>query len=320
MKLKPLYSFLQGDISKIEKELEQAIQSRSSLIEEASLHLLQAGGKRIRPVFVLLAGQFGNYNIETMKKVAVALEMIHMASLVHDDVIDEADLRRGRPTIKAKWNNRVAMYAGDFMMGRSLEVFTLIEKPKAHQILADTIVQVCIGEIKQIEDKYRFDQHLKDYLRRIKRKTALLIAASCQIGAIAAEVDEDIHEKLYLYGYYVGMAYQITDDILDFTGTEKQLGKPAGGDLLQGNITLPVLFARQNPEFRAKLEKVHENMDRNDLKEIIDDLQTSGAIQKSWEVSNQYLQKALKVLSTLPNNRANRTLKNIALYIGKRDY
>ncbi|HWO75865.1 MAG TPA: heptaprenyl diphosphate synthase component II [Bacillus sp. (in: firmicutes)] len=320
MKLMPLYSFLQGDLSKIEKALEQAVQSRSSLIEESSLHLLQAGGKRIRPVFVLLSGQFGSYNSEKMRNAAVALEMIHMASLVHDDVIDEAHVRRGRPTIKAKWDNRVAMYVGDYMFARSLDIYTLINDPLAHKILANTMVELVVGEIKQIEAKYRFDQHLKDYFRRIKRKTALLIAASCQIGAIVGNVEPDIHRKLYRFGYYVGMAYQITDDILDFTGTEEQLGKPAGGDLLQGNITLPVLLATKDQNFRSKLERVHEGMDPSELNDIITYIQTNGSIEKSWEISNRYLQKALQVLDELPKNKANKALRNIALYIGKRDH
>ena len=320
MKLMPLYSFLQGDLSKIEKALEEAVQSQSSLIEESSLHLLRAGGKRIRPVFVLLSGQFGKRNSEMMKNAAVALEMIHMASLVHDDVIDEADVRRGRPTIKAKWDNRVAMYVGDYMFARSLDIYTLIDNPLAHKILANTMVELVVGEIKQIEDKYRFDQHLRDYFRRIKRKTALLIAASCQIGAIVADADPQIHQKLYRFGYYVGMAYQITDDILDFTGTEEQLGKPAGGDLLQGNITLPVLLAIKDQAFRSKLERVHQGMDQSELQEIISYVHTTGSIEKSWEISNRYLQKALKVLDDLPKNRANKALRNIALYIGKRDH
>ncbi|MET3696116.1 heptaprenyl diphosphate synthase [Bacillus oleivorans] len=320
MKLMPVYSFLQGDLSKIEKALEEAVQSRSSLIEESSLHLLQAGGKRIRPVFVLLSGHFGKFNSDMMKNAAVALEMIHMASLVHDDVIDEANVRRGSPTIKAKWDNRVAMYVGDYMFARSLDIYTLFENPLAHKILANTMVELVVGEIKQIEDKYRFDQHLRDYFRRIKRKTALLIAASCQIGAIIANVDQEIHRKLYRFGYYVGMAYQITDDILDFTGTEEQLGKPAGGDLLQGNITLPVLLAIKDKDFRSKLEKVHEGMDKSELNDIISHIHNTGSIEKSWEISNQYLQKALKVLEELPKNKANKALRNIALYIGKRDH
>jgi heptaprenyl diphosphate synthase len=320
MKLKAMYSFLNTDLNIIEKELEAAIQSDYSLLSEAALHLLQAGGKRIRPVFVLLAGKFGEYDIHRMKHVAVALELIHMASLVHDDVIDDAQLRRGRETIKAKWSNRFAMYTGDYIFARSLELMTRLENPLAHRILANTIVEVCRGEIEQIKDKYRFDQNLRCYLRRIKRKTALLIAVSCQLGAIAANAAKDISERLYLFGYYVGMSFQITDDILDFIGTEKQLGKPAGSDLLQGNITLPVLFAMEDEKVKEKILQVDPNTSASEMKEIISLIKQTGAIEKSYAFSDRYLEKAFLVLETLPKNKARSTLYDLAKYIGKRKF
>ncbi len=223
MKLKMMYSFLNSDINVIEREIDETINSQVPLLRQASLHLLKAGGKRIRPVFVLLAGRFGDYDINVIKNVAVTLELIHTASLVHDDVIDDAELRRGRETIKAKWDNRIAMYTGDYIFARALELMTNIEHPLAHKILSNTMVELCLGEIEQIKDKYRYNQNLRDYLRRIKRKTALLIAASCQLGAVAADVEEELHKKLFQFGYYVGMSFQITDDILDFTGTESEL-------------------------------------------------------------------------------------------------
>lgn len=320
MNLKSIYSFLHSDINLIEKELENAIQAESPLLNQASMHLLKAGGKRIRPVFVLLSGKFGDYNIEVIKNVAVALELIHTASLVHDDVIDDAELRRGKPTIKSMWDNRIAMYTGDYIFAKAIELMTNVQNPLAHKILSNTILQLSIGEIEQIKDKYRFDQNLRTYLRRIKRKTALLIAASCQLGAIAANVEEPIHCALYRYGYYVGMSYQIIDDVLDFTGIEKELGKPAGGDLLQGNITLPVLYAMENEELLSKIVKVHEGMEREEIGEIIHLIKKSDAIERSLELSDRYLNKALAVLDELPNIPAKKTLKEIAKYIGKRNY
>ncbi|KAA0550264.1 heptaprenyl diphosphate synthase component II [Bacillus sp. BGMRC 2118] len=320
MKLNRMYSFLSSDLEKIENELQLTIKSEHSLLQEASLHTLQAGGKRLRPVFVLLAGKFGQYELGTIKDVAVALELIHMASLVHDDVIDDADLRRGQPTIKAKWDNKIAMYTGDYIFARSLELMTNIEKPEAHKILAHTIVEVSLGEIEQIRDKYNFDQHIKTYLRRIKRKTALLIAASCQLGAIASDVPKHFHEKLYLFGYYVGMAFQITDDILDFVATEEQLGKPAGSDLIQGNITLPVLLALRNPELKEHITSVNEGMDPKEIIPIIEAIKGSGSIEQSIEYSDWYLKKALSIMKEFPTGKAKLALTNIAKFIGKRKY
>ncbi|WP_066366481.1 heptaprenyl diphosphate synthase component II [Neobacillus fumarioli] len=320
MKLKMMYSFLNSDINLIEKKLEETIQTKSSLLKEASMHTLQAGGKRIRPVFVLLGGKFGNYDIHVMKNVAVALELIHMASLVHDDVIDDADLRRGQPTVKSKWDNKIAMYTGDFVFAEALDLMANIRNPKAHKILADTMVELTVGEIQQIKDKYRFNQNLRDYLRRIRRKTALLIAASCQLGAIAADVDESTHKKLYRFGYFVGMSFQITDDILDFTGTEKELGKPAGSDLLQGNITAPALFAMENPKTKSEIEKVHEHMNPLEISGVITLIKESGAIEKSMALSDYYLDKALAVLEELPANKVKKSLRDISKFIGRRKF
>ena len=285
MKLSMLYSNFKTDFNLIEKELEQAIQSNTELLQSASIQLLKAGGKRIRPVFVLLSAKFGTYDIQTVKNTAVALELIHMASLVHDDVIDDADVRRGQPTINYTWNNRIAMYSGDFILARSLEYMTNIQNPIAHQILSKAIIEVCLGEIEQIKDKYRYDQTLRDYLRRIKRKTALLIAVSCELGAISADADEATYRQLFKYGYNIGMSYQIIDDILDFTATEKVLGKPAGEDLRQGNITLPALYAMQNPRIHSEIIKVNESTTKEEMADVIGLIKDSGAIEQSYDLS-----------------------------------
>jgi heptaprenyl diphosphate synthase len=321
MKLAMIYSFLKQDLAVIEKAVNQTIQSDNTVLREASSQLLQAGGKRIRPVFVLLGGKFGDYDIDRMKAVAVSLELIHTASLVHDDVIDEAKLRRGEPTIKARWDNRIAMYTGDYIFARSLENLSVLENPRAHQILANTMVELCLGEIEQIKDKYNTEQNLRTYLRRIKRKTALLIAASCRLGAIAAHSKSEYERALYQYGYYVGMSYQIIDDVLDFTASEKELGKPAGSDLLQGNITLPVLLSMEDPEFKKELEiafERKEDLTPEELQPLIAMVQSNGSIERSLEISDQYLNKAYQSLAKLPANRSKQTLKGIARYIGKR--
>ncbi|MBN8234681.1 heptaprenyl diphosphate synthase component II [Halobacillus kuroshimensis] len=321
MKLAMIYSFLKNDLAVIEDAVNDTIQSNNTVLRDASSQLLQAGGKRIRPVFVLLGGKFGDYDIERMKAVAVSLELIHTASLVHDDVIDEAELRRGEPTIKARWDNRIAMYTGDYIFARSLETLSVLENPKAHQILAGTMVELCLGEIEQIKDKYNVHQNFRTYLRRIKRKTALLIAASCRLGAIAANVDEEREKALYRYGYNVGMSYQIIDDVLDFTASEEELGKPAGSDLLQGNVTLPVLLSMEDPLFKKQLQEAFtgtEEETTEKLKPLIRTIQTNGSIERSLEISDLYLQKAYQSLHELPAGRAKQTLKGIAKYIGKR--
>ncbi|MCA0970346.1 heptaprenyl diphosphate synthase component II [Halobacillus litoralis] len=321
MKLAMIYSFLKNDLAVIEEAVNETIQSENPVLREASSQLLQAGGKRIRPVFVLLAGKFGDYDLERMKAVAVSLELIHTASLVHDDVIDEAEVRRGQPTIKSRWDNRIAMYTGDYIFARSLENMSMLDNPRAHQTLAKTMVELCLGEIEQIRDKYNTDQNLRSYLRRIKRKTALLIASSCRLGAIASDAWPEYERALWAYGYYVGMSYQIIDDVLDFTASEKELGKPAGSDLLQGNITLPVLYSMQDAAFKQKLDELFEdkeNLTHEQIEPLIETIKTNGSIEKSLAFSDRYLKKAYASLDRLPPGRSKQTLKGIAKYIGKR--
>lgn len=321
MKLAKTYGYLKKDLDKIEKALKQTIQAEHPILRNASTQLLRAGGKRIRPIFVLLSGQFGNFNIERIKTVAVSLELIHMATLVHDDVVDESELRRGKPTIKKRYGNRVAMYTGDYILARALESITLIDDPRIHRILSESLVEVCVGEIEQIRDKYNWNQNVRDYLRRIKRKTALLIATSCKLGALATGASEEDAYQLYRYGYYIGISYQIIDDILDFTSSAKELGKPTGSDLLQGNITLPVLFAMRNESFYTLLKETFRNpksISEKDMEKLLNMLGSTDAIDKAYRISDRFLEKALLALEDLPENRAKQTLIDIAQTIGRR--
>ena len=323
MKLKTIYASLKNDLSFIESELEQTVNAHHPVLRDASNHLLKAGGKRIRPVFVLLSGKFGDYNLVLMKNVAVALELIHMASLVHDDVIDDAEMRRGKKTIKAKWDNRVAMYTGDYIFARAIELVTELKEPEANTILSNAILEMSIGEIEQIKDQFNWDQNIRDYFRRIKRKTALLIATSCELGAVAAGASKAEQRHLKQFGYYVGMSYQITDDILDYTGTVKELGKPAGGDLLQGNITLPVLYAMNQDSKKREIMNIFSkelNTSQDKVNQVISIVKSSGGIEFSQRISDRYLQKAFNELNQLPSQPARTSLRQIAEYIGKRKH
>lgn len=321
MKLALLYAEFKSDIDVIEQQLIQALNSSSHMLNDASVHLVQAGGKRIRPVFVLLCAKFGHYDIQRLKHVAVPLELVHMASLVHDDVIDDSNMRRGQHTVKAEWNNRVAMYTGDFIFARALQSLSQIEHPVVHQVLARTMVELCNGEVIQIEDKFQLNQNLKTYFRRIKRKTALLIESSCYMGALAAGVSKKDAIHLKRFGYFVGMSYQIIDDILDFTATDKELGKPAGSDLLNGNITLPVIFMQDDARIQTYVEKIQAGqLTEAERQQMLTLVRNSAAIEKAAAISEQYLQKALHEIEQLPKHPMKKKLRDIALFIGKRDF
>lgn len=319
MKLIEIYKELIDDLQFIERELDQAIDTPHPMMRDTSKHLLHAGGKRIRPVFVLLGGKCGHYDIDKIKYVAVALELIHMATLVHDDVIDNAATRRGKPTVKAKWDNRIAMYSGDYILARALQYITNIPDPRVHHILSQAMVEMCIGEIEQIKALYQWNQNLRTYLLRIKRKTALLMAISCQLGGIVCQASEEVVQALYRFGYYVGMAFQITDDILDFTGTEKQLGKPAGSDLLQGNVTLPVIASFHDPKVKEEIINQFEGGQPN-MTYIIQLVKKSGGIGFAKELALTYLTKARDALAGIQGKSSVDTLLQITDFIEKRSY
>ncbi len=322
MKLLDLYAKLKGDLHQIEQELEQTVTDDHALLSATSLHLLKAGGKRIRPGMMLLAGKFGNYQLDVLKHAAVPLELIHMASLVHDDVIDDANMRRGKLTVKAKWDNRIAMYTGDYIHGKALMMAAKLSNPLIHQVLSKALVQMCIGEMEQIRDFFNTEQSIRNYLLRIRRKTALLIAVSCQLGAIAADCKPSIVNALYNYGYNVGMAFQIRDDLLDLYGTEKQIGKPPGSDLRQGNITLPVIMTLKEADKRedllAELSSIREN-GANSVRAVAIVKSGSGG-ELADELANRYIAKALTALEKLPAIAARKNLADIAHFVGKRNY
>ncbi|MFV9510686.1 polyprenyl synthetase family protein [Tepidibacillus sp. LV47] len=321
MKLLDIYAKMKSDIKEIEKELSRAVSTNQMILNQSSSHLLKAGGKRIRPIFVLLSGHFGDYQFDKLKKVAAALELIHMATLVHDDVIDDADKRRGKLTVKAQWDNKVAMYTGDYILAQALMLITEFEQPEIHQTLSKALVQMSEGEIDQIRDFNNWNQSLKHYLKRIKRKTALLIAISCKLGALASHAKPKIVRGLYQYGYNVGMAFQIIDDILDFTGTTEQLGKPAGSDLRQGNITIPALYALHYSMDRLRLQEIIRNRDMEKrIDEVIDMIRTSEGIKYAHHLAERYIEKAKKALLDLPPIRERKILFEISDFIIDRTY
>lgn len=322
MTLAGIYAEQKHNLKAIEGRLEKALEAPHPILHEASLNLLKAGGKRIRPLLALLSAQYGDPERTEIIDAAAALELIHMASLVHDDVIDDSDLRRGKPTVKAQWDNRVAMYTGDFIFARAIELISSFDHPEAHLILSRVIRDLSLGEIDQIKELYNWKQNLRCYLLRIKRKTAILMALSCQLGALASGCALPVSRKLYYFGYFLGMSYQITDDILDFVGTEKQLGKPAGSDLRNGNVTLPTFYALQTAGAHDRIVGVLEsdNPSEEDWRLVIGLIKKSGAIQASEKLSDRYLQKAKNILDGLPLKKATRSLEEIVEYVGKRRY
>ncbi len=317
-----LFNPISNELAIVEKRLLQSINTDLPIMEDASKHLLMAGGKRLRPAFALLAAKLFTENLEKTIPLAAALELMHMGTLVHDDVIDNSSMRRGRETVKCGWGNRVSIYAGNYVFARSLALIAPYHRSDMIDVLADASMRICEGEIRQMVSCFDVKQNLKDYLRRIECKTALLIAVSCQLGAMLNDAGNDKITALRRYGYYLGMAFQVTDDILDFVANENVLGKPVGSDIRQGVITLPSIYALR---FHPQKEQLAEWLSSPELSnkyagEIIDMILDSNGIDYSHEVSCKFINQAQKQLQILPNVPVRDCLFEIAEFITGREY
>ncbi|WP_031513651.1 polyprenyl synthetase family protein [Desulfofalx alkaliphila] len=318
-----IFKEIRKDLRAVEDELQQVVQHHHPLLNETSSHLLNAGGKRLRPAFALLSGKFYNYQLEKVLPLAVALELLHMASLVHDDVVDSAATRRGIPTVKAKWGNRISMHTGDLIFAKALVLISKYEDtPLITKVLSQISVKMCEGEIQQLSSAYQINQSIKDYLYRVQRKTALLIAASCQLGAVACGAPKEIYMPLRRYGHKIGIAFQIIDDILDMVADQQKLGKTLGADLRQGIITLPMLYALKNSPRKERLAQLisKESKTEEEVFEAIDIIKECGSIEYSNLVVDRYISGAKKELDLLPDVQAKNTLLVIADFVKHRKF
>ncbi|UDI78246.1 polyprenyl synthetase family protein [Staphylococcus taiwanensis] len=312
---------MNNEIKNVEKRLQQAIQSSDTVMREATFHLLSSGGKRVRPAFVILSSQFGpQKNTEDTYRVAVALELIHMATLVHDDVIDKSDKRRGRLTIVKKWDVTTAILTGNFLLALGLQHLSEIRDNRIHHIISNSIVDVCRGELFQFQDQFNSNQTITNYLRRINRKTALLIQLGTEVGAITSEADDTTVRKLKMIGHYIGMSFQIVDDILDFTSTEKKLGKPVGSDLMNGHITLPVLLEmRKDRTFKQQISKLNHHSSTKEFEPFIAHIKNSQSINEAKAISDKYLDKALTLIDQLEEPNAQNLFIKLIKKMGSRN-
>ncbi|NLU49669.1 MAG: heptaprenyl diphosphate synthase [Syntrophomonadaceae bacterium] len=313
---------IEGELQIVEIELRKTIDTDLPVLREASMHLIEAGGKRLRPAFTLLAGSFYASSLDRLIPVAVALELVHMATLVHDDVIDNSATRRGRETVKACWGNRISIYSGNYIFAKSLNLAASYERPDVINILADASMKICEGEIIQMMSCFNVNQNLKDYLRRIERKTALLMSLSCHLGALIGDAPPAKVRVLSRLGYYLGMAFQITDDILDYVADEAVLGKPVGSDIRQGIITLPALYALRFGDRREELAGLLASPERcqEEPGRIVDMVVSSGGIDYAYDMACAYIGKARRKLAQLPDVPARKTLDDIAGFIASRDF
>ncbi len=292
-------NFIESEMRHLENELRKSLKTRNKTVENALMQLVDSGGKRLRPRLTILGAAFGDYDRAEIIPVAAAIEIIHMATLVHDDIIDDAKLRRGTKTIQSKLGKDVAVYSGDFLFTRAFML--LADSTETHLLkdIARGISFICDGEILQNEQKYDKNITARKYLKRIGGKTATLFAVSLAAGAYKAKCPEKLVKKLGILGKNIGMAFQIVDDILDLTGAQTKVGKPLFSDTAQGVYTLPIVYCL-NSSYRVNtieaIDKINEDQGQR-LKKV---LLESGSIEKAKAIAKTYINKAIRITDELP--------------------
>jgi geranylgeranyl pyrophosphate synthase len=284
----------------------------------ASLHhLLTAGGKRIRPTLVLLVGNMLGGAPDKLITLAAAIEMLHTATLVHDDLIDGALLRRGNPTLNARWSPAATVLTGDFIFARAAKLAAGTECLPLMRLFAETLAIIVNGELAQLFTSHGITSRA-NYEQRIYAKTASLFETSTRGAAMLSPVDKTTVEAMQDYGYQLGMAFQIVDDILDFNGQQAEVGKPVGSDLLQGLITLPTLYYLENhpddPDVQA-LQKGNTEANRDMMIRLVQSIRKSDAIPRSMKEAEKFVAEALRALADMPAGTERQALEDLARYI-----
>lgn len=290
-------------LAAVDRELAESIPESLGLISRASRTILQSGGKRLRPALVLLTARaFGGVNARAVK-VASALEMVHAASLLHDDVVDNTQTRRGRATLGAWWSNKIAIMLGDYMYAKSLLDMCGDENRYLVTIVSEATGRMCLGQIRELEEQNNFDVTLEDYLFIIREKTAALMAASSRLGAIVADASRESIDAMAEYGMQLGMAFQIVDDVLDYWGDEGLLGKPVGSDLGERKFTLPFIYtlqrlpADERAVLRALVEEGRNRLSRRTVRRARAMMDGVGAREHAMAVASEYAARARAALA-----------------------
>jgi all-trans-nonaprenyl-diphosphate synthase len=317
-----LFAPVEEDLSLLTENLKNLIGARHPILYAAAEHLFGAKGKRVRPAIVLLVARATMDGLDITprhRRLAEITEMIHTASLVHDDVVDESELRRGVPTVHSSFGNRIAVLAGDFLFAQSSWYLANLDNLEVVKLLSQVIMDLAEGEIQQGLNRFSTTLSIEEYLGKSYFKTASLIANSSKAAAVLSEVPDRLAENLYEYGRHLGLAFQIVDDILDFTGSTEELGKPAGSDLRSGNLTAPVLYAlEEKPVLEAFIER--EFAQPGDLEQALILVKDSQGIERSRELARQHSRDAISCLDALPPSSSRQALTKLADYVLSRLY
>jgi geranylgeranyl pyrophosphate synthase len=319
LELNQIYAPIQQDLLIVEDRLKKSGMVEDAWLGDLLAHALKGGGKRLRPALAILSASFYDYNLERLMPMTLAVEIMHLATLVHDDTIDNSSVRWGRPTVNKLWGMEKAVLLGDYLFAKAGDLTASTENIRVIKLLPQTLMIITNGELAQSAGAFQLEQSREQYIFRISSKTAALFVMATESGAVLSNAPEKSIQILHNYGYYLGHAFQIIDDILDFTGTEEEMGKPVGSDLLQGTVTLPSLMLMERYPNDNPIKKLFQGGDKQtNVKQTIEMVRNSTIIQECFDVASGYCQKACGDLKLLPEKEVKRSLTSLAEYIVSR--
>ncbi len=315
---------VKNDLEEIEVALKQNLNPYLDLVSQIAGHILFSGGKRLRPLLMVLSARICGYDGGYDKIFSTIFEYLHAATLLHDDLVDEATLRRGKPVANSIWGNAAAVLVGDFLLARSLSIAAETKRPDVIKVVSGITENMSQGEIHQLMRKGRLDLTEAEYMKIIKRKTAVLFQGTCRSGALIADAPEKIETALSDYGFNLGIAFQMVDDLLDYTLDTATLGKEVGADLKEGKLTLPVIYSLESADAknRAHMENIIKNEDFsvNDFETLIKMINKYDGQTYTQTLATKYVQNAKKALSIFKNSKTKEILLMIADYTLSRNF
>ena len=316
MSLKEIISLSAPDMQRVDVCIQDSLKSDVVLINQISSYIVGSGGKRLRPVLLTLCAHACGYPGQKHIPLAAIIEFIHTATLLHDDVVDESDMRRGRQTAHAVWGNAASVLVGDFLYSRSFQMMVGLDSMRIMEVLADTTNTIAEGEVQQLLNMGdpEVDQHR--YMQVIENKTAKLFEAACRLAAIISDQPAEIEKALAFFGNRLGSAFQIADDVLDYNGEAEKMGQNAGADIAEGKPTLPLIIARErcNVTKRELLDEAIRNGGAEDLNPVLAIIEETGSIEASMDVARTHAHEAMQAIGILPGSLWRSALEQLAVY------
>lgn len=322
MDIQSIYSLIQDDLNAVDQLIQQRLQSDVALINQLGFYIINSGGKRLRPAIAILSARACGYQGDKHINLATIIEFIHTATLLHDDVVDNSDMRRGKETANNLWGNEASVLVGDFLYTRSFEMMVEMDSMRLMQILSHTTNVIAEGEVLQLLNCHDADTTEARYLEVIHHKTAKLFEAAGQLGAVICDAPAEIEDAMARYAMHLGSAFQLVDDLLDYSQSSETIGKNIGDDLAEGKPTLPLIYAMRkgNEQQASVIRQAIENGERDRIDEIITIINETGAIDYTAHAAAEEVAQAKAALISLPDSDYKQALIGLAEFSISRDY